>query len=159
MGGVWERLIGVCKRTLKKVLGNAFITIDELYTIITEVEARVNNRPLTYVSSEGFDKPLTPSQLICGRDIETLPALVDEEDKLETYEFDPTAISRRHRKLLKLINNAWDKWSQEYILMLRDRDKKAIPGNKTGEKVPMVGDVVIMLAEHKSAPLQLGRII
>jgi hypothetical protein len=123
------------------------------------VEACVINRPLTYVHSEGFEKPLTSSQLLCGRDIETLPALMDENEELETYEFDPTSITRRHRKVLKLIKIAWEKWSTESILTLRDRDRKAIPGNKTGNKVPVGGDVIIMLSEHNNAPLQLRKII
>ena len=39
-GGFWERLIGMVKISLKKVLGRAFITLTTLQTIVTEVAQR-----------------------------------------------------------------------------------------------------------------------
>ena len=45
-GGFYERLIGVTKRVLRKTLGTAKVTSVELMTLITEVEAIVNTRPL-----------------------------------------------------------------------------------------------------------------
>ena len=48
-GGVWEHLIGLTKAAIKKVLGRVFVSLS---TTIVEVEAHLNNRPLTYVSSE-----------------------------------------------------------------------------------------------------------
>ena len=52
-GGFFERLIGMTKRCLKKVIGRAKLTCDELLTEITEIEANLNSRPLTYVGSGG----------------------------------------------------------------------------------------------------------
>ena len=49
------------KRCLRKVVGKAKIYYDELLGIITEIEAVINSRPLTYVSAEDLDEPLTPS--------------------------------------------------------------------------------------------------
>ena len=37
-GGLYERMIQLVKRILRKVLGNARLTYDELYTILVEVE-------------------------------------------------------------------------------------------------------------------------
>ena len=50
-GGFYERMIQLVKRILRKVLGNARLTHDELYTILVEVECTVNSRLLTYVST------------------------------------------------------------------------------------------------------------
>ena len=64
-GGFWERLIGLTKLTLKKMLGRTFTTLPILQTLIFEVEAVLNDRPLTYLSSDIKDpQPLTPSDLI-----------------------------------------------------------------------------------------------
>ena len=60
-GGFWERLIGLTKSSLKKVLGRTHATLESLQTIIVEVEAVLNNRPLTYVSPDVEDmEPITP---------------------------------------------------------------------------------------------------
>ena len=62
------------KMSLKKILGRAFITLTALQTIIVEVEATLNDRPLTYLSSTTEDpEPLTPSHLLCGHRIVPLP--------------------------------------------------------------------------------------
>ena len=67
-GGFWERLIGLTKSTLKKVLGRAFVSLIMLQTVIVEIEAVLNDCPLTYVLSEINDpEPLTPSHLLYGR--------------------------------------------------------------------------------------------
>ena len=36
------RLIGIVKKSIKKSIGRACLSLDQLYTIITEVEAVVN---------------------------------------------------------------------------------------------------------------------
>ncbi|XP_063400009.1 uncharacterized protein LOC134684637 [Mytilus trossulus] len=73
-GGWWERLIGLTKNCIKKVLGKAFVSLRVLETIVTEVEAILNDRPLTYLSSDPTDnEPLTPSHLLYGRRKMTLP--------------------------------------------------------------------------------------
>ena len=57
-GGFWECLIGLTKMTLKKVLGRTFISLTGLQTVVTEIEAVLNDWPITYVSS---DMLVTPS--------------------------------------------------------------------------------------------------
>ena len=47
----------------------------ELHTLtaVVEIEAVINSRPLSYVSSADFEKPLTPSHLVVGRRLLNLP--------------------------------------------------------------------------------------
>ncbi|GFW38331.1 integrase catalytic domain-containing protein [Trichonephila clavipes] len=49
-GGFYERLVKTIKDPLRKILGRALLTFEELSTILSEVEVIVNHRPLTYES-------------------------------------------------------------------------------------------------------------
>lgn len=60
-GGWWERIIRLIKDVLKRTLGRAALTIDELQTVLCEIEAVVNSRPLVYLSEEDQVIPLTPA--------------------------------------------------------------------------------------------------
>ena len=66
-GGIFERLIRSTKRCLRKTIGRASLRYEELCTVVVEVEAVLNSRPLTYVSTEDDEEPLTPSHLLTGR--------------------------------------------------------------------------------------------
>ncbi len=72
-GGVFERMIGSTKLCLRKIIGQANLSYDELLTAITEVEMVINSRPLSYISADDLDEPLTPSHLIVGRHMMSLP--------------------------------------------------------------------------------------
>ena len=66
-GGFYERLVRTVKTCLKKTLGKAFVTFEELQTVLCEIEMAINNRPLAYVSDDDLDDALTPHHLIHGR--------------------------------------------------------------------------------------------
>lgn len=47
--GFYERMVKGVKRCLRKTLGNARLSYDELVTVVIEVEGTLNVRSLTYV--------------------------------------------------------------------------------------------------------------
>ncbi|GFU39507.1 integrase catalytic domain-containing protein [Trichonephila clavipes] len=64
-GGLWERLIRVLKDLLKRTLGNAVLTHEELLTVLCDCDSIVNSRPLTYVSQDSDDLiPWTPAMFL-----------------------------------------------------------------------------------------------
>lgn len=65
-GGFFERLVRSTKHCLKKTLGTARISYEELLSVVVEIEGILNSRPLTYVDDE-LRNPLTLSHLIIGR--------------------------------------------------------------------------------------------
>ena len=53
-GGFYEKLTGITKMLLKKVVGNARLSYDELVTAICKLENSINSRPLTYLREENY---------------------------------------------------------------------------------------------------------
>jgi len=72
-GGVFERMVDSMKRCLRKFIGQAKFSLDELHTAVVEVESIINSTPLTYLSQCDLDEALTPSHLITGRRVINLP--------------------------------------------------------------------------------------
>jgi hypothetical protein len=139
-GGWWERLVGMTKQVLRKVLGRSYVSFITLQTILTEAEALMNDRPLTYVSSNIADEEaLTPAHLLYGRRISTLP---DSDVTMETATCgtmgNVASITKRAYTQQKLINNFRNRWKQEYLTALREHHR--VTGNNN--QMITVGDVV-----------------
>ena len=75
-----ERLIGIVKNPLKKVLQKLLLTYEELYTVIIEIESAMNSRPLIYLSKEEYQESLKPNHAIYGRDIVNDRCLSETEE-------------------------------------------------------------------------------
>jgi len=72
-GGYWERMVQSMKHCLRKTIGRSTLTIDEMSTILVEVEAILNNRPLMYMYDdlEDVSYALTPAHLLYGHRLVT----------------------------------------------------------------------------------------
>ena len=69
-------MVQLVKRSLRKVIGKTTLRYDELDTLLAEIEAIINCRPLTFVydDSEGISYALTPSHLLYGHRLATSPS-------------------------------------------------------------------------------------
>ena len=72
-GGKFERVVRSVKTCLRKTIGRGRLTFDELHTAFTEVDMLVNLRPLSFISTENTEVPITPSHLIVGIRLMSLP--------------------------------------------------------------------------------------
>ena len=52
MGGIYERLVSLTKRVLRKTIGSRSLTERQLTTVLTKAEMVVNSQPLVYVESD-----------------------------------------------------------------------------------------------------------
>ena len=114
-GGFWERFMKTIKLPMKKVLGTAFFSADELYTVLTEVEAMANSRPLCAVSDDPDSlEYLTPANFLIGRSTINLPIR-----PLKHSESHPTATRKELNSMLqkqeKILNRLWKFWTEEYV--------------------------------------------
>ena len=72
--GVWERLIRSTGIALRAILGNILVDEEVLATVLTEVEAILNSRPLCTASDDPDDQePLTPNYLLLQKAVHNLP--------------------------------------------------------------------------------------
>lgn len=145
-GGFWERLIRTIKESLRKVLKANCFCYDELYTILIEVEAIVNSRPLTTLSETLEEEPLTPAHFLIGRRLLSVPEgrILEIQKKSSDEEF-----QGRWRRRQVLLDAFWNRWHREYILQL--------PSAHTVNNVPTsgakVGDIVLIV--NDKAPRSL----
>ncbi|KAK3727756.1 hypothetical protein QZH41_005209 [Actinostola sp. cb2023] len=141
-GGFYERMIQLVKRSLRKVLGNAKLTYEELETVVVQVEGTLNSRPLTQVESEFCEQPLTPSHLVIGRRLATLPTPQEFSDD----EQDESAIQKRARYLGRLIKHFWNRWVKEYLHNLREFHQRR--SKRASKRTVLLDDVVLIHDEN-----------
>ena len=129
-------MIKSTKLCLKKTLGKACLTYEELLTVLTEVECRLNSRPLIYLYPDDLEERLTPSHLISGRRLLSLPdATRSGTDNSSTHE----TVTRRARYLQKLMNHLWNRWRREYIPALRESHRLKLD---SAGQTAQIGDIV-----------------
>ena len=154
-GGIFERMVKSAKRCLKKVIGKQLL-YDELLTLVIEVEAVLNSRPLSYISTEDLEEPLTPSHLMTGHRILSLPdpTIPEEPD----YNPSPKDLTRRMEHLIQACANFWRRWKREYLQELREhhRTNKVPPGVTCSIRK---GEPVVVYDEGQPRGLwRLGRV-
>lgn len=71
-GGFWEAGVKATKHHLKRVLINSVLTYEELVTVIYQIEAVLNSRPLEPMSADPNDlEVLTPGHFLVGWPLRT----------------------------------------------------------------------------------------
>ncbi|XP_052738240.1 uncharacterized protein LOC128198203 [Bicyclus anynana] len=146
-GGLWEAGIKSCKFHLKRVVGNAHLTYEEFSTVLAQIEAILNSRPISPLSSNSSDLlPLTPAHFLIGRPL-TAPA---SEDLTTT----PSHRLTRYHRIEQLRQHFWQRWSKEYVSELQTRTKWKSPSRDITE------DMLVLIKEDNSPPLKwrLGRV-
>ncbi|GFT54114.1 integrase catalytic domain-containing protein [Trichonephila clavipes] len=147
-GGLWEANIKSLKYHFKRVAGNSKFSYEELLTLITQIEAILNSRPLTPLSSDVDDlEVLTPAHFLIGRPITAIvePSLLQcESNRLNVWQ-----------RITKSVQTIWKRWSLSYLNSLQQRKKWIV--NKENLKL---GDMVL-IREENLPPCKwlLGRVL
>ena len=76
----------------KKAIGSTSLNFIELQTVLTEVEATLYSRPLSFTCTDINDGPtLTPSHFLCGQCLLTLPDIANDSDDSDDSGYIPRA--------------------------------------------------------------------
>ena len=118
-GGVWERMIGVTRRILEVVLTDVppkHLTHEVLSTLMAEVTAIVNARPLVAVSSDPeAPEILTPATLLTQK---------PQQLKAPPSDFSIDDLCAKQWKRVQYLANVfWSRWRKEYLPTLQPRRK------------------------------------
>lgn len=135
MGGVRGRVIGLARRILDAILLSQpakELTHDVLVTLMAEVTAILNNRPLVPVSTDPNNPlVLTPNMLLTQK-LEADIRLFQELDVKDMY-------TSCWKRVQVIAQQFWKRWQNEYIHLLQHRKKWT--GSKDNFRV---GDVVLL---------------
>ena len=111
-GGQFERIIGLVKQAMFKVLGRASLSLQELKEIMLDVEMALNNRPLCYVEDDIQLPELTPNVILLGHQ----NSLINEE----AHDLENKDSRERAKYLEKCKQKLWKRWTDEYVRTLRE---------------------------------------
>lgn len=139
--GLAEAAVKSVKLHLKKTMGESKLSYEELSTLLAQVEACVNSRPLCSLSTDPNDiNPLTPAHFLIGQ-----PAILPpDQNHLETK---MTWLTRWQR-VQQMTQYFWKRWQADYLNQLQTRTKWRQEG-----KMPEIDDIVL-IKEGNLPPLQ-----
>lgn len=115
-GGLWEAGVRSIKHHLKRILLTN-LTFEEMSTILCQIEACLNSRPLCPIDDKDVDsiETLTPGHFLIGEAPITVPG-----SDLSTTK---TSHLSRWQHTQRLLGNFWKAWQQEYLSRLQQRPK------------------------------------
>ena len=121
----------------------------ELYTIVTDIEAIVNSRPLTYIGDDINDaEPITPAHLAIGRSLRCLP-------EAHTSQSEEQPLFNQYLYQQRILNHFWRRWQREYLHQLSPRNKWMQQSSSVA-----VGDIVLISEDRVTrGHWPMGRII
>ncbi|XP_067375320.1 uncharacterized protein [Channa argus] len=140
MGGAWERMIGISRRILDSMLSqtsSSCLTHEVLSTLMAEVCAIINARPIAPISSDP-ESPflLTPAMILTQKTSSSYPP----PGTFGTSDL----YHKQWKRVQHLANMFWDRWRREYLFTLQTRSKwqQNRPNIKEGDLVLLKDDQV-----------------
>lgn len=146
--GLAEAAVKSCKLHLKKTIGEVKLSYEELCTLLAQVEACVNSRPLIKLSSDPNDiGTLTPAHFLVGESLICPP----EQNHLESN----VNWLNRWQRVQQMTQFFWKRWKADYLNQLQTRVKWHHEKN-----APQINDAVLILEENlPPAQWQTGHIV
>ncbi|XP_071576491.1 uncharacterized protein [Temnothorax nylanderi] len=147
-GGKWEAGVRSVKFHLKRVIGDTLLTFEEMNTLLTQVEAILNSRPLRPLTDDPDDlDALTPGHFLIGG----APVIIPEPS-LESVK---VARLSRWQMTSQMLDSFWTKWSQECL----QRYLSIYKWNKASPSLTIGSLVLVVDERYPPSKWPLDRII
>ncbi|XP_058448656.1 uncharacterized protein LOC131428628 [Malaya genurostris] len=140
-GGLWEAGIKSFKYHFRRIMGCKAFTMDQFVTVVTQIEAILNSRPLTPLSDDPQDiSALTPGHFLIGEPLFS----IQEPDLIELN----TNRLSRLQDMKRSVQDLWKRWSRDYLSQLQQRSKwkQATTDVRVGQ--------LVLLKQENMPPLQ-----
>ena len=111
-GGLWEAAVKSFKQHFRKIVGETKLTFEEAATVLAQVEACLNSRPLSPMpcDDDGVEA-LTPGHFLIGRALTLLP--------YRSYTYLNISLLKRWHLCQALVRHFWKRWHLEYLSSIR----------------------------------------
>ncbi|KAK6017410.1 hypothetical protein OSTOST_17071 [Ostertagia ostertagi] len=152
-GGFYERLVGVVKNALAKTVRTNVPDIRLFETLIVEIEATLNTRPLTSLSAASSVQfnTLRPIDLISPHFHIGHFTAHARESPFFVYDLSDSqakeALRENHDMLVTALDHFWKLWREDYLQSLAQRQQKLAKNSNGSRLQPAVGDLVIVKTE------------
>jgi hypothetical protein len=140
-GGLWEAAVKSMKYHLRRILGSRVATYEELCTLVSEIEACLNSRPLCTLSDDPSNPTyLSPGHFLIGEPLTQLPVI-------DVTNVKPNRLSR-WQTYQQQVQQFWQRWSADYLQSLQQRRRwtRATPNFQLGD--------IVLMKEDTTTPLQ-----
>ncbi|XP_055850362.1 uncharacterized protein LOC129914935 [Episyrphus balteatus] len=142
-GGLWEAGVKSVKFHLNRVIKDHRLTYEEMYTLLTQIEALLNSRPM-WPTSDMDPIALSPAHFLIGETMNSIPhPFVSDQNIFTNWSL-----------LQSLKQGFWKQWHSEYLTSLQQRPKWQ------GVKPDLKPGDVVMLKDSNLPPAKwvLGRV-
>lgn len=124
------------KYHLRRIVGIQTFTYEELSTLLCQIEAVLNSRPLCPLTDDPNDlNVLTPGHFLIGHSLNLIP-------KPNLLDTNPSHL-RRWQKIQHMTQQFWDHYLKSYL----QRHQAVYKWNKGGTTI-LTNDIVLMIDER-----------
>ncbi|XP_003737520.1 uncharacterized protein LOC100902812, partial [Galendromus occidentalis] len=118
-GGWYERMVQTIKRPLRRILGKNTLSFRELEVVLSDVEALVNERPLTAIQTDPNEiRALSPAELVSANNLRVpLPEVECEPKDPSAYK--SLVLSKRWMYYQSIMKSFRKRFKEEYLQYLR----------------------------------------